>query len=128
MANNATILLFHIDAGKEKQIRKLCQSMHISVTKVNTASYNQSLGYLAGIQGFSRNAGTYKGAEFPLEMLVFSGMDSHAVDSFLAAYKKASIPPIGLKAILTQHNIFWTAEELFKELFKEHMQFSGLSR
>ena len=67
----------------------------------------------------------YTGPDFPTEMLVFSGMDSEMIDTFLDQYKKASIPPIGLKAIITQHNIFWTAEELYKELFKEHSKFNG---
>lgn len=120
MANNTKVLLFHIEPATCRQIESICRSLHIQTVKVKPTSYEQTLGYLAGISGFNRQNKTYTGPEFPSEMLVFAGMDSELVDAFLDAYKKASIPPIGLKAILTQHNIFWTATALYKELFKEH--------
>ncbi|MDE6433788.1 MAG: DUF3783 domain-containing protein [Lachnospiraceae bacterium] len=123
MANKPIILLFHIEPGKAKQIESICRPLKINVTKVKITSYSQQLGYLAGIKGFNRLSTTYQGADFPSEMLVFSGMDSDTVDVFLAKYKEASIPPIGLKAILTEHNIFWTAEALYTELLKEHLSF-----
>lgn len=120
MANSSKILLFHVEPAKCRQIESICRTLHIQVVKVKPASYEQTLGYLAGISGFNRQNTTYTGPELPSEMLVFAGMDSDLVDTFLDAYKKASIPPIGLKAIVTQHNIFWTATALYKELFKEH--------
>ena len=123
MANKAQILLFHIEPGKTKQIEAICRPLKIQVSKIKPSSYNQKLGYLAGISGFNRENTTYTGPEFPSEMLVFSGMDSDLVDTFLAKYKEASIPPIGLKAIVTPHNVFWSAVDLYKELFKEHQQF-----
>ena len=120
MANNTKVLLFHIEPATCRQIESICRSLHIQTVKVKPTSYEQTLGYLAGISGFNRQNKTYTGPEFPSEMLVFAGMDSELVDAFLDAYKKASIPPIGLKAILTQHNIFWTATALYRELFQEH--------
>lgn len=125
MANKTKILLFHIDAEKAKQIEGICRSLKIQTVKVKPSSYNQQLGYLAGITGFNRKNETYNGTDFPTEMMVFSGMDSDLVDMFLAKYKEASIPPIGLKAIVTQHNVFWTAEELYRELWKEHNKMNG---
>jgi len=66
----------------------------------------------------------YSGPDFPAEMLVFSGMNSTQVEVFLAEYKKTGVPAVGLKAIVTPHNVFWTAEALFKELLKEHLHMS----
>lgn len=126
MTNRARILLFHIEPKKAKQIEAVCRSLRLQTIKVKITSYNQKLGYLAGISGFNRENTIYQGADFPSEMLVFSGMDSDMVDSFLAKYKEASIPPIGLKAVLTPHNVFWSAEELYKELFKEHQSFKTI--
>lgn len=120
MANRPTVLLFHVEPKKAKQIETICRPLKINVVKVKMSSYSQQLGYLAGITGFNRQNTTYQGADFPSEMLVFSGIDSDTVDVFLAKYKEATIAPIGLKAILTAHNIFWTAEALYKELLKEH--------
>ena len=123
MQSKPTILLFRVSPDKTKKIEAVCRSMKIRTVKINRTSYAQQLGYLAGITGFNRQSIGYTGAEFPSEMLVFSGMDSETVDTFLAKYKEASIPPIGLKAILTPHNISWTAEQLYRELVKEHLSF-----
>lgn len=121
MANTAHILLFHVAAGKLKQIEGICRSLQIRVSEIKPSSYSQKLGCLAGISGFHRENVSYAGADFPSEMMVFSGMDSTMLDRFLDEYKKASIPAIGLKAVLTPHNIFWSAEALYKELLKEHL-------
>ena len=47
-------------------------------------------------------------------------MDSEQVDVFLVEYKKTGLPAVGLKAVMTPHNVFWTADALFRELMKEH--------
>lgn len=124
MPPKATVLLFHVSSAKENSIRQICADLDVTLIKPAPADYSQKLGYLAGITGFARENAAYSGPDFPSEMMVFSGMDSDKVDAFLAAYKKASLPPIGLKAVITAHNIFWSAEQLYRELLKEHMQFT----
>lgn len=122
MANHAHILLFHVDAAKANRIESLCKRLGIRTSNIKPALYSQKLGYLAGIPGFPKEEKPYIGPDFPSEMMVFSDM-SDRLDQFLSEYKKAAIPPIGLKAVITPHNIFWNAEDLYKELFKEHQFF-----
>ncbi|MDE6759329.1 MAG: DUF3783 domain-containing protein [Lachnospiraceae bacterium] len=124
MASNAKILLFHVKPEKTKQIESVCRSLKLQPVKIKPSSYKQKLGYLAGIKGFNRENTVYQGPDFPAEMLVFSGMDSNMVDTFLAKCREAFIPPINLKAVLTPHNVSWSAEILYKELLKEHLRFS----
>lgn len=123
MADTAHILLFHVETGKAQQIESLCRKLGIRISRVKLSSYSQKLGYLAGISGFRRENSSYAGTEFPSEMMVFSGMNSDMLDCFLEEYKKASIPSIEMKAVLTPHNIFWRAEDFYRELFKEHQVF-----
>ena len=123
MADTAHILLFHVEAGKAEQIQSICRKLGIRTSKIKLTSYSQKLGYLAGISGFRRENISYTGPDFPSEMMVFSGMNSDMLDCFLEEYKKASIPPIGRKAVLTPHNIFWSAKDLYGELSKEHQIF-----
>lgn len=122
MANNAHVLLFRVEPVKAAQIESLCKNLGIRTSKVKPSDYSQKLAYLAGIPGFPREDTDYTGPDFPSEMMVFSNM-ADRLDQFLSEYKKAGIPPIGLKAVITTHNIFWSAEELYKELFKEHQFF-----
>lgn len=116
------ILMFGLDKKKEVAVRSAATVIGATVVDVPRKDYSQKLGALAKVQGFSQEKTVYNGPDFPAEMLVFSGMNSAQVDAFLAEYKKQGVPAIGLKAIVTQHNVFWTPEALFKELLREHMQ------
>ena len=76
---------------------------------------------IAGITGFKKDGSRYSGADFPAELLVFSGINSSQMDIFLAEYKKEGIEPIGCKAVVTPDNVFWSADKLFREIFREHL-------
>lgn len=116
------ILMFGLDKNKEAAVRAVSTVIGAEAVAVPRKDYSQKLGALAKVQGFSRDRTVYSGPDFPAEMLVFSGMNSAQIDTFLAEYRKQGVPVIGLKAIVTPHNVFWTPEGLFKELLREHMQ------
>ena len=120
--NNMQILLFHVEPLKAAHIERLCINLGIRTSRIKQEDYSQKLAYLAGIPGFPRENIDYTGPEFPSEMMVFANM-ADMLDRFLSEYKKAGIPPIGLKAVVTPHNIFWSAVDLYEELFKEHQAF-----
>lgn len=117
------ILTFGLGKEKIKVVRSIAQKNRIQIKKISRKDYNQKLGALAGIQGFAKEKVIYNGPDFPLEMIVFSGIDSAQIDTFLADYKQTGAQPVPLKAIITPQNIFWTVETLFKELWKEHLSF-----
>lgn len=135
MENNQKLLLFGIKKEKEKLIRDLCKTLQISVLIIPHDKYGQPLGALAQVPGFAAAALTFpnpafqqKEAAFPLgtepqlliEMLVFSGISSELLDTFLKKYREAGIPPTPLKAVLTPHNASWNVYQLHAELFREH--------
>ena len=117
------ILTFGLGKEKIKVVHSIAQKNRIQIKEISRKDYNQKLGALAGIQGFAKEKVIYNGPDFPLEMIVFSGIDSAQIDTFLADYKQTGAQPVPLKAIITPQNIFWTVETLFKELWKEHLSF-----
>ena len=117
------ILTFGLGKEKIKVVRSIAQKNRIQIKEISRKDYNQKLGALAGIQGFAKEKVIYNGPDFPLEMIVFSGIDSAQIDTFLADYKQTGAQPVPLKAIITPQNLFWTVETLFKELWKEHLSF-----
>lgn len=117
----SVILLFGINEKKKKQIEKVATVINAKVCPVSISEYNQKLGALAGIVGFSRTKDSYTKAAFPMEMMVFSGINSKMLDVFFDEYKKEKIESVKLKAVLTESNVNWTAEQLFREILKEHM-------
>lgn len=122
-----TILEFRLDRDKHKAVQDVCKRLKIKDISIARVDYAQKLGALAGIEGFKKDGKKYEGPEFPAEMLVFSGMNSAQVDGFLEEYKKSGLAPIGLKAVITAQNIFWTAEELFGQIMREHIGITGKS-
>lgn len=120
-----TVLLFRLNQDKYAAVRKVCKTLGIRILDIARKDYSQKLGSLAQIQGFSKEAKKYDGPELPAEMLVFSEMNSDQVDAFLAEYKKTGMEPIALKAVVTDQNIFWTADRMQKELLREHLFMSN---
>ena len=110
-----------LDIEKSGKIKSPVQNLGISVQQVEKSDYGQKLGAIAGITGFKKDGSRYSGADFPAELLVFSGINSSQMDIFLAEYKKAAIEPIGCKAVVTPDNVFWSADKLFREIFREHL-------
>lgn len=125
MESNKKILLFNVKEDKSAQIKFLCESFGIQTITVAKEQYNEPLGVLAGIKGIAKSGLPYRGREFKTEMMVFYGVDSDALDKFLEKYRENNIEPINLKAVITFHNMFWSAKKLHSELLKEHMNFQG---
>ena len=121
----AKILLFGVSTQKDRAVRVAAEKIGADVTAVNRRDYGQKIGTLAGISGFHKDGKIYDGPDFAMEMLVFSGMMPSQVDTFLAEYKATGLSTVALKAIVTPHNVSWTADALFRELMKEHFQFFG---
>ena len=109
-------------------LQGICARLGIKNICVGRRDYAQKLGALAGIEGFKKDGKKYEGPEFPAEMLVFSGMNSAQVDVFLDEYKKTGLASIGLKAVVTADNVFWSAEKLYQEVMREHMVFTAKPR
>ncbi|MBR1931323.1 MAG: DUF3783 domain-containing protein [Lachnospiraceae bacterium] len=131
MKTQKQILFFSLERKKASRIQEVCSSLGIQTKTVSGNQYDCSLGYLAGIAGVPAH-GQDDGDTFqsPLllpvmtEMMVFSGITSEELDTFLDAYRAAGIPPIALKAILTPTNVFWSAKKLYRELQAEHLRMS----
>ena len=118
-----TVLCFRLSKEKEQAVGIVCRKLGIRQRKVTGGEYSQKLGFLAGVDGFNKEPGASVKGALSGEMLVFSGIDSDGVGAFLTAYKETGTAPVGLKAILTPHNVFWSVEQLYQELMKEHVMF-----
>lgn len=126
MDQTKKVLLFQINKEKKEQIKSLCRELNMEAVTVDCKQYLEPLGVIAGIQGIPGSGKVYKGMAFPMEMMVFSGIHPELLDLFLQKYREYHIEPVGLKAILTPTNVFWNAEQLYKELQKEHMSIHDL--
>ena len=118
------ILFYNLENSKGRTLKMLCLRLKIKIRIITKEQYNQTLGALAGIDGFPLKEDVYIGDGFTDEMLVFKGFDNALLDRFLVEFKKLHLTRIGLKAVLTEHNINWDSiaphEELLAEDKKMH--------
>jgi hypothetical protein len=142
--NNKCVLIFGVKPKKQEVIENICQEQGWDLKEVDKKMYKQTLASILGIKDIpttdSENtkpvikeqdkkfAKLYETMGFPVEMMVFCGFDKNDLDIYLDSYKLANLEPVPLKAMLTQHNVGWTAIELFMELMEEHRMMAMASK
>lgn len=113
-----TLLAFCIAPAKLAKLRVLCVRMGVRLRTVRPAEYGQSLGALAGL--CPPDAAEAPSAPLPDEMLVLAHFRPGMLEALLDGFRQARIPPVALKAMLTETNAGWTPPELFREISAEH--------
>lgn len=114
------LILYHIeDPTKAQKLIDLCRPLHFGTKPLANADAGKTIGALAGIPGVAPKAGKIPAGYKLPEILIFHDLSSDALDFFLAAYRKAGIEPVALKAIVTPHNQSWPLYALTEELQKE---------
>ena len=103
------------------------QRMNMDFISVTPKDLLQTVGYLAKAKGFPpRKISVLENQpSIAQDILVFCYFTEENLNLFLYLMKKKELPSVSLKATLTQHNCFWTFEELSRELLAEHLHFHG---
>ena len=93
--------------------------MGVRIRNVSPEQTGQTIGYLTGMPEFE--ASSEQALEpIPEEVLVMHNFTSRRIDELLLNLRKAGVPRIALKAVVTEHNSHWTFYHLYEELKKEH--------
>ena len=112
---SGTVLLYNCSAPGFSKLRQIFAMLRLRMRVVNPNQYNISLLELAEGKG---EAGETAEA-IPETMLVFCGLNDALLHQVLEVIRVAKLPPIHLKAILTEDNKGWNSLELYEELCKE---------
>ena len=112
---------------KEQLLEQAAQRMNMDFISVTPKDLLQTEGYLAKATGFPpRKISVLENQpSIAQDILVFCYFTEENLNLFLYLMKKKELPSVSLKATLTQHNCFWTFEELSRELLAEHLHFHG---
>lgn len=96
-------------------MRQIFAMLRLRMRVVNPNQYHIPLGELAMGKGEPGEEET----ALPEAMLVFCGLPSPLLHQVLEVIRLAQLPPIGLKAVLTETNQSWDTHQLYEELLKE---------
>jgi len=117
----AKLLLFNVtDTQKRQEILALSLRMNIRVIDVPTACQSASIRDLL--------SGTAQGAPaadpFDREMLVMNGFEHGDLNFFLNELRRTGCG-VALKAVVTETNQYWSAEQLYRALLAESAALGG---
>ena len=111
------ILAVHFPAKKLAKLRMAAMRLGAKVRVVEKWEYLNAVGALTGdLDSFES---FYDGEDFPGELLVFAHFSDAQLNLFLQAIRAAKLPPVALKAVLTDENKGWNVLELREELQKQ---------
>ena len=106
------------------KLKAVLVQMGIRIKNISLDQTNQTIGYLAGFEGFEeRPAGEYQVVEE--EILVMKNFTSRRIDELLMNLKRSGVSKIALKAVITDTNSKWSFYDLYQELKKEHETMTG---
>ena len=97
----------------------------VRIRNIAPEQTGEKVGTLAGLSGFPEENRAAEAPVIPEKMLVLHGFGQQRLQGLLAALRKAKIPPIPLKAMVTEHNADWTLYDLYQEIRAEHEKMTG---
>ena len=112
------------DPGMKKHevmMKSVLVRMGVKIRNVKPDQVMETIGCLAGMPGFEEQ----EKADGPLpvipeQMLVMKDFTGSRIDTLLYQLRRAGVPRIALKAIVTEHNCGWSFYKLYEELREEH--------
>ncbi len=120
-----------VPAPHVAKLKGVLVRMGVRIKNIQPEQVMQQVGYLAGVDGY-QEAETPEIPEQPEvipvmdnEMMVMRGFSSRRMDELLLNLRKAGVPKIALKAVVTESNCGWTFYHLYEEIKEEHERMSG---
>lgn len=116
---------------QEMMMKSVLVRMGVKIRNVTPDQVMESVGYLAGVPGFEKREvlqqpeAEEKMPQITEQMLVMKDFTSRRIDALLLNLRKAKVPKINLKAIVTEQNAGWSFYHLYEEIGEEHRKMNG---
>ena len=123
---NPMVLCYNLQPEKLGRLRVLALRLGIGVRVVEPEQFALPVGALAGV---TETPETVEAVEpFTDEMLVMAHFRPGMLDAFLNGFRQSRIPPVKLKAMLTETNAGWNAVKLCNTIREEHEQMEAMRK
>ena len=109
------------NVSKAAKLKGVLIRMGVRIKNITPEQTGQTIGYLAGFDGFDEME-PQEGSvapEIDEEMLVMKNFTNRRIDELLVGLRRAGVPKIELKAVVTETNFGWSFYALYEELKKE---------
>lgn len=112
-----SVLLYNCSGHQWTKLHQMMMMLRFRIRVIKPEQYHLTLEQLA--QGQGEPAADNVPEAFPQSMMVFCGVGQAQLEAILNAIRLAKLPPIPLKAVLTDTNRGWDSLQLHEELLKE---------
>ena len=116
MKKAGTVLIYNCTGPKFSKMRQIFAMLRLLMRPVTPDKYELPLKDLVAGTGESS---AQPGDAFEENMLVFCGLSPALLNQVLEVLRLAELPPIHLKAVLTETNQDWDSRQLYEELKEE---------
>ena len=107
-------------SSKVMKLKGVLVRMGVRIRNVAPEQVLQQVGTLAGISGYERTENGYVSETELPAILVMHGFTGRRIDELLFGLRKAGVPKVELKAVVTESNAGWTFYHLYEEIKEEH--------
>lgn len=118
-----TVLLYYPQKPKYlSKLKGVLVQLGIRIRTIDPSQVTQKVGFLASLPGYTEMEVIAPVPEIPEPILVMKYFTGARMEQLFSAIRRAGIPKIDLKAVVTETNADWTFYELYQEIFREHQQ------
>lgn len=122
MKKEEKVLLYNFkDKDEFTALKSLLENMKINVISVDDKAYQQKVGYLFGLKGFSENRSEEGDFAFNYELMMFHNFTKSRLDAVLKKMREQNLKVPVCKAVVTSFNRFWTLRRVCEAMEKEHL-------
>ena len=121
------VVLYNLDQDSSRgaRLRSILTDLNIPVQEMTYEHLNETVGYLAGLDGYGAAEGAYDGKEYTAEFMLLCNLPETLLDRFLDAMQDNGLR-IDHKAVVTAYNQDSCYYELMDEIANEHDVFQML--
>ena len=127
MAARKELVLYYTPekSDADRLLKGVLVRMGVRIRNLTPEQTGEKIGTLAGLAGCEEQTDAPEASAISEKMLILHGFSQQRLQELLAGLRKAKVPPIPLKAMVTEHNADWTLYELYQEIRKEHEMMTG---
>ncbi len=123
----AQVLLCNFKGRRLKGALAAAAALSAETREVAVEEQVHTIGYLLGFDGFTPSSEPV-GDGFKQELVVMYGFDDGKLEAFLSLLNAVKPSARPIKAMVTAHNMTWSALELYRELAAERLAIEAMMR
>ena len=121
------VVLYNLgeDTSRGLRLRDILKELNIPVMTVGHDQLNETVGYLAGLEGYTAAGQPYLGTKYDNEFMLMCNLPESLLDTFLDKMQENNLR-IDHKAVVTEYNREYKLYELMGDIGDEHNVFTAL--